>query len=153
MNIKNRTKIIQNLNIVKKNIQYLNTVMNIFFNKLKEARKLLSLSQTEMADSTGISQRDVSQIENGGKEFIPTSYIQFLNKKGVDLSTLYDDNIKEVRLKGTVAEVKEGGASLKDKVIELQDVIIEQHQLIRELEHRLSSSEQSGVSNTNAKSA
>lgn len=58
--------------------------------------------------------------------------------------------------KGTMVKSSEkmvDDAGLKDKVIELQDIIIEQHQTIRELEHKLNNLEQSGVSNTSAKSA
>ena len=62
------------------------------FNKLKEARSLLKLSQEEMASQTGLVQRDISQLENGKREFIPNLYIQFLNTSGFDLGSLFDDS-------------------------------------------------------------
>lgn len=65
----------------------------LIYNKLKLIRKLLSLSQTEIEKETGLSQRDISQLENGKKKFIPTSYIQYLNKIGVSLEMLFDDDL------------------------------------------------------------
>lgn len=65
----------------------------LIYNKLKLIRKLLSLSQTEIEKETGLSQRDISQLENGKKKFIPTSYIQYLNKMGVSLDMLFDDDL------------------------------------------------------------
>ena len=62
------------------------------FNKLKEARLLLRLSQEEMAAQTGLVQRDISQLENGKREFIPNQFIQFLNKSGFDLGSLFNDS-------------------------------------------------------------
>ncbi|MCC8172622.1 MAG: hypothetical protein LIP00_12770, partial [Parabacteroides sp.] len=37
--------------------------------------------------------RDISLLENGKKKFIPTEYIQFLNKKGIDLEGLFNDSL------------------------------------------------------------
>lgn len=65
----------------------------LIYNKLKEVRKLLKLTQTQVTEATGISQRDISQIENGEKKFIPTEYIQFLNKWNVPLDLIYNDDI------------------------------------------------------------
>lgn len=65
----------------------------LIYNKLKSIRRLLSLSQTDIEADTGLSQRDISQLENGKKKFIPTSYIQFLNKKGIPLGLLFDDTL------------------------------------------------------------
>lgn len=63
----------------------------LIYSKLKSARRLLSLSQSEIESEVGLSQRDISQLENGKKKFIPTEYIQYLNKIGVDLDSLFDD--------------------------------------------------------------
>lgn len=65
----------------------------LIYSKLKAARRLLSLSQTEIERETGLSQRDISQLENGKKKFIPTTYIQYLNKTGVALDMLFDDDL------------------------------------------------------------
>lgn len=62
-------------------------------NKLKLIRKVLSLSQSDIESETGLSQRDISQLENGKKKFIPTAYIQFLNKKNIPLNLLFDDSL------------------------------------------------------------
>lgn len=61
--------------------------------KLKSVRRLLSLSQNDIEKETGMSQRDISQLENGKKKFIPTAYIQFLNNKKVPLDLLFDDSL------------------------------------------------------------
>lgn len=65
----------------------------LIYNKLKLIRKLLSLSQAEIERETGLSQRDISQLENGKKKFIPTAYIQYLNKRGIPLELLFDDDL------------------------------------------------------------
>jgi len=65
----------------------------LIYSKLKEIRKHLKLTQKQIQDETGLSQRDISQLENGEKKFIPTSYIQFLNNNKVPLNKLYDDNV------------------------------------------------------------
>lgn len=65
----------------------------LIYNKLKIARKLLSLSQREIEECVGLSQRDISLLENGKKKFIPTEYIQFLNKKGICLEGLFDEDM------------------------------------------------------------
>jgi len=62
-------------------------------NKIKEVRKVLSLTQKEIEESTGLTQRDISFLENGKKKFIPTEYIQFMNKKGVPLDSLFDEMV------------------------------------------------------------
>lgn len=65
----------------------------LIYSKLKIARKLLSLSQREIEECVGLSQRDISLLENGKKKFIPTEYIQFLNKKGIDLEGLFNEDL------------------------------------------------------------
>ncbi len=65
----------------------------LIYSKLKELRAYLRLTQKDIQDATGLSQRDVSQLENGEKKFIPVSYIQFLNKKGIPLNLLYDEDV------------------------------------------------------------
>jgi len=65
----------------------------LIYGKLKEIRSKLNLTQKDIQSETGLSQRDISQLENGKKQFIPISYIQFLNKRGVSLKLLYDENV------------------------------------------------------------
>ncbi|MGB3181066.1 MAG: helix-turn-helix domain-containing protein [Cyclobacteriaceae bacterium] len=66
--------------------------MSEIFNKLKAIRKIIGLKQVQMAEQTGITQRDVSLLENGKKTFIPVKYIRFLNEKGIDLNWLFDES-------------------------------------------------------------
>ena len=78
--------------------------------KLREARLLIGKSQSDVARESGLSQRDISQLETNKKEFVPTSYIQYLNNKGVDVNTLYleSENVKLiVKLNVKVFEKKD----------------------------------------------
>lgn len=65
----------------------------MIFDKIKAIREELNLTQGEIAAETGLSQRDISFIERGEKKFIPTEYIQFLNRKRIPLDKLFDDNV------------------------------------------------------------
>lgn len=82
--------------------------------KIKEARELLELTQLEAAKKSGLSQRDVSQLENGKKEFIPTNYIQFLNKNGIDINSLFNNDIPISKHKNVSLNVSES-VSLNQK--------------------------------------
>jgi transcriptional regulator with XRE-family HTH domain len=64
--------------------------------KFKMARLLLGVSQADIAKHTELTQRDISQLENGKKIFVPTSYIQYMNKMKIDLNSLFDAS-NEVR--------------------------------------------------------
>ncbi|TGE20643.1 helix-turn-helix domain-containing protein [Hymenobacter aquaticus] len=63
--------------------------------KLRAIRQEFHLTQLEMAQASGLSQRDISQLENGRKEGIPKEYIQFLHSRGVDLNWLFTDPAQE----------------------------------------------------------
>lgn len=69
--------------------------MKILSKKLKLVREKLGMSQTQFAEKAGLSQRDVSLLENGKKEFIPTPYIRFMNQVGVDLNWLFEEEPEE----------------------------------------------------------
>ena len=60
--------------------------------KLREIRATLNLKQDQMASQAGLSQRDISLLENGKKEFIPTRYMQFLNRAGINLNWLFSED-------------------------------------------------------------
>lgn len=61
--------------------------------RFKEARALLALSKSAAARASGLYQRDVSQIEDGVKRFIPTSYLQFMSIR-IDLNSLFDERME-----------------------------------------------------------
>lgn len=61
--------------------------------KFKHLRKEWGLNQGAMATKLGINQSDVSQIERGNRDQLPTSVIQILNNSGVSLSWLFNDSI------------------------------------------------------------
>ena len=75
----------------------------LIYNKLKSIRRVLSLSQSDIEVETGLSQRDISQLENGKKKFIPTTYIQFLNKKNIPLNLLFDDSFSLLDFEEAIA--------------------------------------------------
>lgn len=53
------------------------------------ARDLLGLSRGQAAKPCSLLPRDIAQIEDGAKRFIPTPYLQFLSK-AIDLNSLFD---------------------------------------------------------------
>ncbi|MFP5042739.1 helix-turn-helix domain-containing protein [Parasediminibacterium sp. JCM 36343] len=65
--------------------------MMLFFEKLLIARRLLSLSQREASEQSGINQATLSILERGERKFIPTEYLQFLYKKGIDINWIFDE--------------------------------------------------------------
>lgn len=65
--------------------------MEIISKKLKVARLALGLNQINMANLSGLSQRDISMLENNKKTFIPVPYIQFMLDRQLDLNWLFDD--------------------------------------------------------------
>lgn len=64
------------------------------YEKIKEARIHLNLTQVEFAGVLGVSQNDVSKLESGQRKFIPNRYIEFLIEKGYDIHTLFDDKLQ-----------------------------------------------------------
>jgi transcriptional regulator with XRE-family HTH domain len=61
------------------------------FDKIFVARVALSLKQKEAAELSGVKQSVVSVMERGEKNFIPTNYLSFLCKKGIDLNWIFND--------------------------------------------------------------
>ena len=59
--------------------------------KLRTIRQEFNMTQLELAQASGLSQRDISQLENGRKEGLPKEFIQFLHSRGVDLNWLFTD--------------------------------------------------------------
>lgn len=72
--------------------------MDIFLEKIKNARKLLKLSQSQLAEAIGMAQKDVSNIENGSRQYIPIQYISFLQERGIDIRSLYNLKTENVTL-------------------------------------------------------
>lgn len=66
--------------------------MKPIYVKLREIREELGLTQSQIATESGILQKDISRIENGGTKFIPNELIHYLYNKGVNVNLLYDDN-------------------------------------------------------------
>ncbi|SMO68134.1 XRE family transcriptional regulator [Solitalea koreensis] len=63
------------------------------YNRLRIAREQLGLTQKEAANSSGISQRDISQLESGIKKFFLLPYILFLNNNGINLNILFSNEL------------------------------------------------------------
>ena len=64
----------------------------LFYEKLLTARRLLAISQKEASEEAGINQATLSILEKGERKFIPTEYLQFLYKKGIDINWIIDEN-------------------------------------------------------------
>jgi len=64
----------------------------LFFEKLLTARRLLALTQKEASEQAGINQATLSILEKGERKFIPTEYLQFLYKKGIDINWIINEN-------------------------------------------------------------
>ena len=47
--------------------------------KIKAIRQMIGFNQTQMAQAAGMSQRDISLLENGRKTFIPNEMMTFLS--------------------------------------------------------------------------
>lgn len=86
--------------------------MNNLFNKIKKARELIGLSQQQFADEAGVSQRDVSQLENGKREFIPNSIILLLNKYLIDINSIFNDGTDVLLLSDKIKYVAPKGLPL-----------------------------------------
>src|ERR1700748_417361 len=65
--------------------------------RLKIARELTGFSQTEAGTRSGVGQKEISLLEKGTRKFIPNQYMQFLQKEGIDINSLFDDS-KQVGL-------------------------------------------------------
>ncbi|UKJ06392.1 helix-turn-helix domain-containing protein [Solitalea lacus] len=63
------------------------------YSHLRVTREQLGLTQKEAANASGISQRDISQLESGLKKFFPLAYILFLNHNGVNLNILFSNTL------------------------------------------------------------
>jgi len=64
--------------------------------KLKAARKSFGDTQAVAGKKSGVAQRDISYLEAGKKKYLPTEYILYLQKNGIDLNSLFDDT-KELK--------------------------------------------------------
>ncbi|RYU77811.1 helix-turn-helix domain-containing protein [Hymenobacter persicinus] len=64
--------------------------------KIRLIRQQFQMTQLELAQASGLSQRDISQLENGRKEGVPKEFIRFLHTRGVDLNWLFTDPAEEV---------------------------------------------------------
>lgn len=88
--------------------------------KLKAARKLFGDTQSVASKKSGVAQRDISYLESGKKKYLPTEYILYLQKNGIDLNTLFDET----------KEMKTIGKDLQNIVAELTNQIAEKNELI-----------------------
>ncbi|MGB3183672.1 MAG: helix-turn-helix domain-containing protein [Cyclobacteriaceae bacterium] len=74
-----------------------------FSDKAKRIRKLLGITQKEIAETLSRPPRDISQIENGHRpKQVPHDYMAFLHDKGINLNWLYDP---EKKLDGDIKDV------------------------------------------------
>ena len=88
--------------------------------KLKLARKSFGDTQAVAGQKSGVAQRDISYLEAGKKKYLPTEYILYLQKNGVDLNTLFDDT-KE--LENIEKNSEEQVHYLQKRVAEMEELI------------------------------
>jgi len=67
--------------------------MSLISQKFRVIRKYFRYTQKEFADKASVSQRDISQIENGKKEFIHRNIIRFLLSENINLNWFFDDRL------------------------------------------------------------
>ena len=99
------------------------------FDKIFVARVALSLKQKEAAEQSGVKQSVVSVMERGEKNFIPTNYLSFLCKKGIDLNWIFNDadnRTADIFRNGAVA----GDSTHADKAVNITAYDDERIQLI-----------------------
>lgn len=61
--------------------------------RFAKARSLLGLTKGQAAKPCGLLPRDIAQIEDGTKRFIPSPYLHFLAKR-IDLNSLFDEGMQ-----------------------------------------------------------
>lgn len=91
----------------------------LIYSKLKIARVHIGVSQTDAAKDSGVTQRDISQLENGEKKFIPTEYIQYLNRNNIPLELLFNDNISEKYFQYELENISKKSFDVKDKSLSI----------------------------------
>ena len=101
--------------------------MSELFKRFKLAREHTGLSQKEFGEKTDMSQRDISQLENGKKVFLKLSYIQFLNESGVNLNWLISGKGEKFLNSNTTTEEKASTTNmgLVDQLLKSKDDHIE----------------------------
>ena len=65
-----------------------------FGKQLKIARVWLNLQGSEVSEATGISVKQIWNIEANGSTGSVAKYLMFLRRKGIDLNVLFDKVIK-----------------------------------------------------------
>lgn len=65
-----------------------------FGKQLKMARVWLNLQGSEVSEETGISVKQIWNIEANGSTGSVAKYLMFLRRKGIDLNVLFDKAIK-----------------------------------------------------------
>lgn len=97
--------------------------MEVYY-KIKQARELLNQTQTEFANNIGVTQKDVSKIENGDKKFIPNKYIEYLISQGFDMNTLFNSNLTldKKNKENIIREPTEIYKSKTDRNVQMQTI-------------------------------
>ncbi len=106
----------------------------ILTEKLKKARKLLGETQAIAGKNSGVAQRDISYLEAGKKKYLPTEYILYLQKKGFDLNTLFDETKELATIEKNVGEEIQ---ELKKRIEQQEELIQLQKDAIALRERRL----------------
>jgi transcriptional regulator with XRE-family HTH domain len=106
--------------------------------KLKSARLLLNETQSVASKNSGTSQRDISYLEAGKKENIPTEYLTYLQRRGIDLNSLFDETKELETVKNNLpAQIQKLLQDLKEReemILLMKDAIQLRNEKIEKLE-------------------
>ena len=101
----------------------------VFGSILKNYRTRQKLTQAEMAEKLGISEKYVSRVETGTGGISKETLAKYMNLLGISPNTIYKDFINNPRVK-TEIEISEKISELSSKKLE---VILEMINLINNL--------------------
>ena len=67
------------------------------YERIREARKTLQVTQKDAASESGLRQGDISRLESGVSKFVPTEYIEWLVQKDINIVWVFtgEGNIME----------------------------------------------------------
>lgn len=118
--------------------------------RLKQARGLLNLTQSQAAEQSGVHQPHISDMEKNEKKLIPIRYFTFLHERGIDVNSLFEEG--PVRLRGEAAPVLSDGddriGRLEQEMMRIVPIIEDLHALARRKQLSPAAASDNGVGAT-----
>lgn len=111
------------------------------YRRLKEIRRVLGLSQQEVADETGMQQKTISDIENGKVVNIPHSYILYFIEKKVSVEWIYTGQGEIRKQEKTLfnEQNQPSGTDCRNTIANLERLIKSQQETIEALKGNIGS--------------